>query len=372
MSITTTYTSPLADQTGPLLEVRGAMVSGGDGPADEAAWDTLDIAIEDGAIVADLAWLTHVSATGRHRSRFLHNMTTCEVKTLEAGATVFGMLVNDKGRIVQQLQLDAGNDTLSIEVSRVDRAATVAQMTRYRVADDVKFADDDRWHVMTVVGGGALTLLRAMASDSGVPEEDGTWAEATLGGVAIRLRENHQRLSRPGWDLLVPVADVSTVHSALVSAGAKPVAHRTWTALRVLSGWPEDQVDMGLDNVPLESERLAATMNWDKGCYIGQEVIAMMHYRGRPNRHLRRLVLAGGVADGGWLAASDALRHGTEIHAGERVVGTLGSVGYDPARNAVVALAVVKRKFSAPGTPLLIAGDVAATVDDMPFAPPVS
>ena len=114
---------------------------------------------------------------------------------------------------------------------------------------------------------------------------------------------------------------------------------------------------MGLANVPLEAQVLYDTIDWDKGCYIGQEVIAMMHYRGRPNRHLR------GLAFGG-----EAPEEGSTVTTTEgREVGTVGTVVKLPVGDGSVGLAVIKRKHADPDTLLQVNGQPAKVLQ-LPIA----
>jgi folate-binding protein YgfZ len=97
---------------------------------------------------------------------------------------------------------------------------------------------------------------------------------------------------------------------------------------------------MGEENIPLESPVLTEGISWDKGCYIGQEVIARMHYRGQPNRYLRRIAL---VSD-------RCPAPGTQLIDGdERVIGRMGTAAFHPPSDAWMGLAVMKRKFAEAG-----------------------
>ncbi len=315
-------------------------------------------AARTGALAMELAWQGHFVARGRHRLRFVHNMTTCQVKALEPGGGNFGMVVDDKGKLVAQLRLDAEDDALLIETGREDVDTVIAQLTRYRVADDVRFERDERWSVVALIGPEAAATLTRAGLGSDLPEATCAWRDVEVDGLSLRVRRTAHRLGADGMDLRVAIADAPALMARLTDAGATAIGLDAWSALRVAAGWPADGVDMGAGNLPLESERLYETVDWDKGCYIGQEVIAMTHYRGRPNRHLRAVRCTG---DG-------VLETGSDLVAapGGKPVGIVGTVAEVPGQGAV-ALAVIKRKHAAPDTTLLLSDGAAVQVLALPL-----
>ena len=124
---------------------------------------------------------------------------------------------------------------------------------------------------------------------------------------------------------------------------------------RVESGRPRYGIDLDDTVIPQEAGLNARAVSFEKGCYVGQETVARLYFRGKPNRHLRGLKLSGPAAPG------DPLR------LGEREVGRLGSVVESPLHGRI-ALALVRRE-AAPGDALAVGDDgVSAEVVDLPFA----
>ncbi|MGM0578187.1 MAG: YgfZ/GcvT domain-containing protein [Myxococcota bacterium] len=319
-------------------------------------------AAREGAALFDLSWRTHLAVTGRHRQRFLHNMTTCEIKALEPGQGNFGMAVDGKGKLVAGFYVEADEDRFYLEVARARRGPFVAQMKRYIVADDVQFVPEDGRTVLGLVGPHADEALeRALGEPPGV-DTDYHWRRGTVAGVTVRIRRDPHRLARPGWTVTVADEDAPAVWSALAEAGATPAGHETFDALRIRAGVPRDGLDMTEANIPLESRALYDTVDWDKGCYIGQEVIAMMHYRGKPSRHLRAVRLPAGATPP---------PPGSHLQTPEgKKAGVLGTASTHPALPGPVGLAVVKRKLSEAGTPLVLEDGTEAEVADLPLELP--
>jgi folate-binding protein YgfZ len=314
-------------------------------------------ALLEGAVVRELPGRAHVDASGRHRDRFLHNMTTCEVKRLKAGQGAFGLTVDRSGKLVGQLFLDVDTDTIRLEVDAALREKIVAHWTQHRVADMIRFQDVDGLAVIAVAGPRAGSLLDTLSGDAASPLEPHHWTAGKVAGIDCRIRRNDDRLALPGFDLTVAHADAPKLLSALIAAGAVELPEALWEAVRVERGVPNDRIDMNEENIPLESDHLVRGISWDKGCYIGQEVIARMHFRGKPNRHLRGLRVTGAAPRSGEVLLS----------AEGKEVGVVGTVSTDPLSGSVIALAVVKRRFAEAGTALCTQAGAQAEVVKLPF-----
>lgn len=142
----------------------------------------------------------------------------------------------------------------------------------------------------------------------------------------------------------------------LLAAGAEPMDEAVWDRRRVLNGWPLDGVDVGMDDVALASERLAKTVSWTKGCFLGQEVFVMARDRGElPKR------LCGLKVEGGEPPAPGELTDG----AGGKVLGRLGSVV--ALGDGWFGLAMMKRKAAEPGTAVTLADGRSGRVTTLPF-----
>jgi folate-binding protein YgfZ len=157
-----------------------------------------------------------------------------------------------------------------------------------------------------------------------------------------------------GVDVICAAEDVARVRAELETAGAVPVSEAAAEVLRVESGRPRYGVDLDQSVIPQEAGLNDRAVSFTKGCYVGQETVARLHYRGKPNRHLRGLRL------------SEPAPSGAELRLGEKLVGRLGTVAVSP-RLGPIALALVRRE-AAPGNRLAIEGSAAsAEVVELPF-----
>ena len=166
-----------------------------------------------------------------------------------------------------------------------------------------------------------------------------------------------------GVDVLFDAPERDAIRDALLSAGARPVGDAAAEALRIERGRPRYGVDLDDSTIPQEADLNDRAVSFTKGCYVGQETVARLFYRGKPNRHLRGLSFAdAGDGDGA------QPRTGDDLRIGDRIVGHVGSVARSP-RSGTIALALVRREAQ-PGAELLAGPNaIAARVVDLPFTP---
>jgi folate-binding protein YgfZ len=158
-----------------------------------------------------------------------------------------------------------------------------------------------------------------------------------------------------GVDLLCDATDLDSLRAALAEAGAVPVSGDAVECLRVERGRPRYGIDLDDTVIPQEAGLNERAVSFTKGCYVGQETVARLYYRGKPNRELRGLRL------------SAIAEPGDELTMKGRVVGRLGSVAHSP-RLGPIALALVRRE-APPGTSVSVgSGDgLTAEVTELPF-----
>jgi folate-binding protein YgfZ len=158
-----------------------------------------------------------------------------------------------------------------------------------------------------------------------------------------------------GIDLLCDAAECERLMSALGARGAAPVGEAAAECVRIESGRPRYGLDLDDTVIPQEAGLNERAVSFTKGCYVGQETVARLYYKGKPNRHLRGLRLSAPAAPG------------AELHFGERVVGVLASTALSP-RLGSIALALVRREAE-PGAVVQVGGDgVSGEVVGLPFA----
>ena len=336
------------------------------------------VALGETAGVLDLSFRGRVCLLGADRVRFLHGQVTNDVKKLRPGEGCYAALVTAKGKMQSDLDIFALQDELLLDFEPGLTGIVTERLEKYIVADDVQLVDvAPHYGLLSVQGPKAEAVLRAVGLFTELPVKplhSNKVTDATLGDIYLM---NQARLaSIPssgradlqvgptdtlGFDLFVPTAALGAVADKLVAA-AKAAGGRAcgWTAFeiaRIEAGIPRFGADMDESNIPLECGIEARAVSYNKGCYIGQEVINRIHSIGHVNRELRGLRLADEVKT--LPARGDKL-----FHDGKEV-GHITSAVYSPTVKANLALGYVRREVNQAGAELKVhtaEGEIAARI----------
>jgi folate-binding protein YgfZ len=288
--------------------------------------------------------------TGPDAADFLQGQVTNDVLALGPGHGCYAALLDPKAHITADMRiLSAGPAALWLDTEPETLAAMLAHLRMYKIGRQVEIADRTSERAILSLLGPAAAEVAARATGVPVPRPEHDWVEAEAGGAAVRAAA-----TAAGVDLLGPAAAASRLRAALLEAGAVEVGEEAAEVLRVEQGIPRYGVDMDSGNLPGEAGIVERAVSFTKGCYIGQEPVARMYHRGRPNRHLRGLRLEPGVVTG------------TPLLAGEREVGRVTSVAESP-RLGPIGLAIVRREVE-PGERVAVGtAGASATVVELPF-----
>ncbi len=312
------------------------------------------------AILPDQARSTVV---GRHRARFLHAMTTADILKAAPGVAGFALMATAQGRHVGQVRYEVDAEKIEL-IGRTGSLATVLEaLKKHRVADDVRWTDPAPEGVLALYGERAAGLVEAAL---GLALGEAAFADALWDGATVRVTRIAavaSELARPALHLRLPLALAPSLRVRLLAAGAEPLDAVDWERLRIEAGWPLDGLDLGAEDVALASERLAATVSWSKGCFLGQEVYVMARDRGELPKRLRGVVVPQGMVPAAHteilqaepLASlkADAAIVTLAPAVAPKVQGVMGSAA-PVATGGYLALAMLKRKASEPGTELAL------------------
>lgn len=288
--------------------------------------------------VADLSEHGKLALTGADAKPFLDGQVSNAVLELEPPRGMEATLLTPKGKMLALVRiLDRGDELLLL----TDRVSLQALFDRLRVG---LIGWQVELHKRTVQMG-LLALDGPGARElAGAPGELHAHVEGPFGTAVA---------TPTGAEILCPAEQTADVHRRLLEAGAGPADEVAREIARVERGDPRYGVDLDDSVIPQEAGLNDRTVSFTKACYVGQETVARLHWRGRPNRHLRGLRLAEPVAPG------------TAVVLGERQIGTITSAVVSP-RHGPIALALLRREAE-PGAEVR-AGEVTATVAELPFA----
>ncbi len=347
--------SPLAD----LHRRLGGRPAPAGSPAAVAGYGDLDRehrALMEGAALIDRWPAGRLRLTGPDRARFLHGLVTCDVKALAPGAGVYGFFTSVKGRVLADVAVLGWGEELLLELPPGTDGGIAEHLAKYRIADRVEIERAGDLAPLTVAGPQAAGVLAAALPGVALPEAVWSSVEAEVYGVPVRLvRQGH--LGVEGFTFWVAAGRAAELAEALlerVGERLTPAGSEAAETVRVEAGVPRFGADFDADHFPQETGLGDEGVSYQKGCYLGQEVVARIHYRGGVNRGLRRLRVT--PAAGAEPAPGAAL-----LHEG-RPAGRLGSAVRSPAAGGWIGLSVLHQRAGEPGTVLEIEGGGEAEV----------
>jgi folate-binding protein YgfZ len=305
-----------------------------------------DRAVREGCGLVDRSERGKLAFTGPQAKQFLQGQVTNDVEALAPGSGCYAALLSPKGKMLGDLRILDTDDELWLDTERSALQGIFNVLHRAQVGYDAELHKRTlQQGLVSLVGPDARRVVGADAE--ALPDEEHANAAVQVDGVPA-----HAIVTDVGIDLICDAAQTAALIAALTVHGAQEVPEAAAEALRVEHGRPRYGVDLDDTTIPQEAGLNERAVSFTKGCYVGQETVARLYYKGKPNRHLRGLRLSAPVAPG------------TELTADGRVVGRLGSVAVSP-EHGPIGLALVRREVE-PGAEVA-AGAATATVVELPF-----
>ncbi len=325
-----------------------------------------------------------LALSGAEAKTFLQGQVSNDIEALSPGHGCYAAFLTPKGKMLGDLRvLDAG-DELLLDTERVALQDLFNMIRRFSLGYEVELHKRTLERgLLSLLGPAAEAVISGGGESSGAAGESGVGAGSgggsghgessvgvasgggsgrgagelgaeehshsavSIGGVPVRAIRTDL-----GIDVMCNAGDGETVRAALLEAGAAEVSGAAAECLRVERGRPRYGLDLDDSVIPQEAGLNARAVSFTKGCYVGQETVARLHYRGKPNRHLRGLRL------------SAPANTGDQLTFDGRPVGRLGSVVLSP-RFGPIALAIVRRE-APPGSRVAV-GASSADVVELPF-----
>jgi folate-binding protein YgfZ len=282
---------------------------------------------------------TVIELNGAEAAEFLQGQVTNDVEALAPGTGCYAALLDHKGKIRTDMRvLRLAPDRLLVDAEAASRAVLNHVFETYSLGRQVSHNDlSDDHLVLSLIGPAARAGLEPAPGET---EHDHV---LTPYGVAVA--------TDVGVDLICGERQAAAARSELDIPEASEEAAE---CLRIESGRPRLGFELN-GVIPQEAGLNERAVSFTKGCYVGQETVARLHYKGKPNRHLRGLRL------------SEPATSGDAIVFGEREVGTIGSACVSPVHGPI-ALALIRRE-AAPDDEVLVGAEGArAVVVDPPFS----
>ena len=314
-----------------------------------------------GCALLDASDRGRVTLTGKDAPEFLHRLLANPVRTLPVEGANRNLLLSPKGKVLFDFDLVRWEERIELSAAPGRAAALRQALEVYHFSEDVRFELDGERHApLELCGPGAGARLAALGLE---PPAPGRARRARWNGAELVLSAPEVAGAR-GLRLDVGPEHVPDLWDALVRAGARPCGLVARDSLRVEAGAALAGVDVD-ENVYPQEAGLERAFALDKGCYVGQEVVAKIDTYGGLNKRLLGLRVD----------HSDPVARGTALvleHEGERrELGLVTSWAYSFALDTGLVLGYVKRHHQEPGTRFDLGGGQGhATVVELPVALP--
>jgi folate-binding protein YgfZ len=321
---------------------------------DAGALEREHAALVDGCGLLDRSERGKLALSGAGAVEFLNGQVTNELGTLRSGDGCYAAFLTHKGKMLGDLRIlalgesqDGAPSELLLDTERVALQGLFDMIRRFKIGYDVELHKRTLERgLLSLIGPNATTVAGAES----LPEIEHANAHIAIDGVeALAVRTDM------GVDLICEAAaDTQALSAALIARGATPVGEQAAECVRVERGRPRYGIDLDETVIPQEAGLNERAVSFTKGCYVGQETVARLYYKGKPNRHLRGLRL------------SEPAASGAQLLLGERPVGHLASTVLSPTFGPI-ALALVRREAE-PGSVVSVGENgVSAEVLVLPF-----
>ena len=319
--------------------------------------------VRQGVGVIDLSYRGRLRLTGNDRAQYLHRIISNDVEGVAVGEGNYATILTNRGKIIADMKVYVFEDSIGIEANAETTSILYQELDKYLIADDVTIEElTERTGAVGVHGPKSAELLQEVYGfDVGDLPEYHSVVHEIDGRRIVCVRANET--GEVGYNLCTAFESMEWLWDTFLTKGrafsAEPVGLTALNSLRIEAGIPRFGAELGDSVFPLEAE-LEGAISFEKGCYIGQEIVARMKYRGHPNRLLR-----------GFEITSDALpQSGDRLFDGDKEIGWLTSAVVSPTLGKTIGMGYVRVAFTDEGSQVEVqtAGSrVDATVRLLPF-----
>ena len=276
---------------------------------------------------------SRLELVGPDRERFLSGMVTVAIEGREPGGGTFGFITDVRGRVLASAAVLVLEDRLWLEIPRGRGRTIIEHLEKYIVTDQVEILPLGDMASVRIAGPESAEVLAGLGA-SAARDLDEPWRHAqveVLDCHARLVREGHSAV--PAFSLWQSAAIAPLLADDLAEAGVARIGAEATEALRIKHGHPLWGVDYDDSNLPQETG-IDDVVDYRKGCYLGQEIVARIHYRGRPARRMCRLAFE--------LGHAPAAGAGIEFQG--RAAGNVTSVCRSPRDETFIGLALLPRR----------------------------
>src|SRR5258708_1155219 len=316
---------------------------------------------DGGAGVTDLSSRGRLLVSGSEAVMFLNGLITNDMKTLAVNSWMPAAFPNVQGRLIATVRIIHREDGFLIDTESVSLETVAKLLERFILAGDFRVKDlTSETAMLSVQGPTAAEVVRQVLGEAIANVARGQVVTAPLenGSNVTVIRATHT--GEDGFDLFVDVNEAPLLAASLRAGGAAPFGSEVAEVLRIEAGIPRFGIDMDDTKVVTETN-LDDAVSFTKGCYIGQEIIARIKYRGHVAKKLTGVRMEQDVG----------LERGAKIlSADDKEIGNITSSTVSPRLKRTIALGYVKYDYLEPGTKVRVDSaehEYPATVTELPF-----
>jgi len=315
--------------------------------------------------IVDLSYRGKIILSGKEHLKFLQGILTNDVNKLEVGKGLYATFLTPKGRIIADMRLYRRSDSVLIDLEPGLNEKVTELFLKYKISYKVNIEDStETLSLMSIQGPSSKKLIEKTFGEKIPVMNEYDYITKSINGTNTIIAKAN-RTGEEGFDIYIQSdGRDKSIWDHLVKNGEefqiKPVGLLAMETLRIEAGIPRYGVDMNENTIPIEAG-LWHALSFEKGCYVGQEVIARIKWRGHVNWHLV----------GFEIYAKDISINDSKIFDGERDIGYITSSSFSPMFNKVIALGYIRREFNKPGTKVSINTKenkkISAKVVNLPF-----
>jgi len=309
-------------------------------------------ALRDHCAWIDLSSRGKIRATGEDRVRFLHAMSTNHVQQLTPGTGCYAFLLNAQGRILADANIYCFEDHFLLDTEPETRHTVVEHLDKYIIADDVTLEDvTATLPSLSLEGPRSAEILASLGAPlPATPLAWAPWERCVVAAAGIT--------GSAAFSIFFPADERDSLRASLAHAGVVEAAADEVRLVRMENGRARYGEDFSDAHIPHETQLFHA-VHFNKGCYLGQEIVERVRSRGLVHRLLVRIAIDG----------AEPPPSGAEVTAEGASVGRISSAVYSPAGGKVLAFAFLRREAVDSPRPLQVGDASAELIGAQPLAP---
>ncbi len=250
------------------------------------------LAVRKGAGIMDMTQRGNIRVSGKDRTKFLQNILSQDINKLTPGTGGHATLLNTKGHMLAYMRIYSDEDSFLIDTEPGETDKIIQILNRYLFREDVKIEDVTlKYGLVTVQGPNSREIICRISGTDIKEMEECSHVNLTINNINCKVVKT-THTGEEGYDIYAPWDNIHSVWETIIipspSAQITPVGHEAYNSLRIEAGIPLYSVDMDEDTIPIEAN-LDHAISYTKGCYVGQETIARIKFKGHVNRILTGL-----------------------------------------------------------------------------------